>query len=48
MLFPSMHLGREVNSNVCSLYKLHFQTINDAVKLVGKGYYLATIDLHHA
>ena len=31
-----------------SLDKFHFQTIDDAVKLVDKGYYLATIALRHA
>ena len=44
----SMPVGRGVNSYVHSLDKFHFQTIDDAVKLVDKGYYLAKIDLRHA
>ena len=44
----SMPVGRGVNSYVPSLDKFHFQTIDDAVKLVDTEYYLAKIDLRHA
>ena len=44
----SMPVGRGVNSYVPSLDKFRFQTIDDAVKLVDKDYYLAKIDLRHA
>ena len=44
----SMPEGRGVNSYVPSLDKLHFQTIDDAIKLVDHNYYLAKIDLRHA
>ena len=44
----SMPAGRGVNSYVPSLDKFHFQTIDDAVKLVDTEYYLAKIDLRHA
>ena len=44
----SMPVGKGVNSYVPSLDKLHFQTIDDAVKLVDKEFYLAKIDLRHA
>ena len=41
-------VGKGGNSYVPSLDKLHFQTIDDAVQLVDKGFYLAKIDLRHA
>ena len=44
----SMPVGKGVNSYVPSLDKLHFQTIDDAVQLVDKEFYLAKIDLRHA
>ena len=44
----SMPVGRGVTSYVPSLDRFHFQTVDDAVKLVDHGYYLAKIDLHHA
>ena len=44
----SMPEGLGVNSYVPSLDKLHFQTIDDAIKLVDHNYYLAKIDLRHA
>ena len=44
----SMPEGLGVNSYVPFLDKLHFQTIDDAIKLVDKEYYLAKIDLRHA
>ena len=43
-----MPKGLGVNSYVPSLDKLHFQTIDDAIKLVDEGYFLAKIDLRHA
>ena len=44
----SMPKGLGVNSYVPSLDKLHFQTIDDAIKLVDQGSFLAKIDLRHA
>ena len=44
----SMPEGLGVNSYVPSLDKLHFQTIDDAIKLVDHNHYLAKIDLRHA
>ena len=44
----SMPEGRGVYSYVPSLDKHHFQTIDDAIKLVDDKYYLAKIDLCHA
>ena len=44
----SMPEGLGVNSYVPSLDKLHFQTIDDAIKLVDHNYYLAKIDLRYA
>ena len=43
-----MPAGKGVNSYVPSLDKFHFQTIDDAVKLVDKDYYFAKIDIRHA
>ncbi len=44
----SMPKGQGVNSYVPTLEKLHFQSIDDAIKLVDRDYYLAKIDLRHA
>ena len=44
----SMPKGAGVNSYVPTIDKLHFQTIDDAIKLVDQGYFLAKIDLRHA
>ena len=44
----SMPKGKGVNSYVPHIDKLHFQSIDDAIKLIDKGYYLAKIDLRHA
>ena len=44
----SMPPGRGVNFYVSELEKFHFQTIDDAFKLIDKGYYLAKVDLRHA
>ena len=44
----SMSKGQGVNSYVPTLDKLHFQTIDDAVKLVTPECYLARINLRHA
>ena len=43
----SMPEGKGVNSYI-DIESFKFQTIDDAVKLTDKGYYLANIDLHHA
>ena len=44
----SMPPGKGVNSFVPELDKFKFQTIDDAVKLIDKGYFLAKVDLRHA
>ena len=44
----SMPKGQGVNSYVPTLDKLHFQSIDDAIKLVDREFYLAKIDLRHA
>ena len=43
----SMPEGKGVNSYI-DIESFKFQTIDDAVKLIDKGYYLAKIDLRHA
>ena len=43
----SMPEGKCVNSYVPHIDKLRFQSIDDAIKLIDKGYYLAKIDLRH-
>ena len=44
----SMPKGKGVNSYAPHIDKLCFQSIDDAIKLIDKGYYLAKIDLRHA
>ena len=44
----SMPPSKGVNSYVPNIDKLRFQTIDDAIKLLDKGYFLAKIDLRHA
>ena len=43
----SMPKGEGVNSYVPTIDKLHFQTIDDAIKYVDQGYFLAKVDLRH-
>ena len=44
----SMPPSKGVNSYVPNIDKLRFQTIDDAMKLLDEGYFLAKIDLRHA
>ena len=44
----SMPKGKGVNSHVPHINKLRFLSIDDAIKLINKGYYLAKNDLRHA
>ncbi len=44
----SMPVGQVVNSYVPTLEKLHFQSIDDALKLVDSNFFLTKIDLRHA
>ena len=44
----SMPPSKGVNSYVPNIDKLRFQTIDDAIKLLDEGYFLAKIDLCHA
>ena len=44
----SMPKGKGLNSYVPVIDKMSFQTIDDAIKLIGPGYYLGKTDLQHA